>query len=127
MEPEFCAIVDPIWWSLSDGESMLGCGTGSLTFTMPEIANVASVTGVDLTDSFVEFARGWNTDPRISFLTADARALPFKNNSFDRVFSMLVLQIHPGRSPRGSRDGSRRAARRPQQPCGTTSVCRTSD
>ena len=82
---------------LSDGDRVLdvGCGTGSLTLTLPEIANVASVTGVDLTNSFVEFARGRNTDPRISFQTADARALPFENNSFDRAFSMLVLQFIP--------------------------------
>jgi ubiquinone/menaquinone biosynthesis C-methylase UbiE len=82
---------------LSDGDRVLdvGCGTGSLTLTLPEIANVASVTGIDQTNSFVEFARGRNTDPRISFQTADARTLPFENNSFDRVFSMLVLQFIP--------------------------------
>ena len=82
---------------LSDGDCVLdvGCGTGSLSFTLPEIANVASVTGVDLTESFVEFARGRNTDPRISFRQADARALPFEDNSFDRAFSMLVLQFIP--------------------------------
>ena len=80
---------------LSDGEYVLdvGCGTGSLTFTFPEIANVASVTGIDPAESFVEFARSRNTDPRISFQTADARALPFENDAFDRVFSMLVLQF----------------------------------
>ena len=32
---------------------------------------------------------------RISFQTADARALPLESNSFDRVFSMLVLQFIP--------------------------------
>ena len=82
---------------LSDGDCVLdvGCGTGSLSFTLPEIANIASVTGVDLTESFVEFARGRNTDPRISFRQADARALPFEDNSFDRAFSMLVLQFIP--------------------------------
>jgi ubiquinone/menaquinone biosynthesis C-methylase UbiE len=58
---------------LSDGNRMLdvGCGTGSLTFTFPEIANVGSVTGIDPAESFVEFARGLNTDPRINFRTAD--------------------------------------------------------
>ncbi len=82
---------------LSDGDRVLdvGCGTGSLTFTVPEIANVAAVTGIDLTEPFVEFARARNSDPRISFQSADARVLPFEDNSFDRAFSMLVLQFIP--------------------------------
>jgi hypothetical protein len=65
----------------------------------PLFANVASVTGVDLTDPFVEFARGRNADPRISFQTADARALPFENNSFDRVFSTPRLGAALHRTP----------------------------
>jgi SAM-dependent methyltransferase len=82
---------------LSDGDRVLdvGCGTGSLTFTLPEIANVATVTGIDLTEPFVEFARSCNTDPRISFQSGDARVLPFEDNAFDRAFSMLVLQFIP--------------------------------
>src|SRR5436190_3386198 len=100
---------------LSDGDRVLdvGCGTGSLTFTLPEIANVASVTGVDWTGPYVEFAQARNTDPRISFRAADARALPFEDNSFDRAFSMLVLQFIP--------DAARAVAemRRVVQPVGT--------
>jgi SAM-dependent methyltransferase len=82
---------------LSDGDRVLdvGCGTGSLTFTVPQIAKVAIVTGIDLTDAYVEFSRSQNTDPRILFRAADARALPFEDNSFDRAFSMLVLQFIP--------------------------------
>src|SRR5438477_10973951 len=59
---------------LSDGDRVLdvGCGTGSLTFTLPEIANIASATGIDLTEPFLAFARARNTDPRISFHSADA-------------------------------------------------------
>src|SRR5262249_40604606 len=82
---------------LSDGDRVLdvGCGTGSLTFTLPEIANVATVTGIDLTEGFVEFARARNKDPRINFDQGDARVLTFADNSFDRAFSMLVLQFIP--------------------------------
>jgi SAM-dependent methyltransferase len=82
---------------LSDGDRVLdvGCGTGSLTFTLPEVANVNSITGVDLTEPFVEYARARNSDARIAFRQADARALPFGDNSFDRAFSMLVLQFLP--------------------------------
>src|ERR1041384_3541212 len=60
---------------LSDGDHVLdvGCGTGSLTFMLPEIANVAAVTGVDLTPAFIKFAQARNTDPRITFHQGDAR------------------------------------------------------
>ncbi len=82
---------------LSDGDRVLdvGCGTGSLTFALAQIANVGAVIGVDLTEPYVEFARARNTDPRLSFQSADARLLPFEANSFDRAFSMLVLQFIP--------------------------------
>ena len=82
---------------LSDDHRVLdvGCGTGSLSFTLPEISNVAGVTGIDLTEPFLEFARARNTNPQISFQQADARVLPFEDNSFDRAFSMLVLQFIP--------------------------------
>jgi ubiquinone/menaquinone biosynthesis C-methylase UbiE len=85
-----------------DGDRILdvGSGTGSLSFTLPEIANVAGVIGIDLTESFVEFARGRNTDPRITFQTADAGALPFENNTFDRpsrCWSYNSSQTQPAR------------------------------
>src|SRR5215831_8195315 len=91
--------------SLADGDRVLdvGCGTGSLTFTLPEIANIASGTGIDLTEAYVEFSRAQNTDPRITFRAADARALPFEDNSFDRAFSMLVLQFIPDAAVRWKR------------------------
>ena len=82
---------------LSDGDRVLdvGCGTGSLTFTIPKVAKVGSVIGVDLTQPFLDFARQQNKDARIVFQQADARSLPFENGSFDRAFSMLVLQFIP--------------------------------
>lgn len=82
---------------LADGERVLdvGCGTGSLSFILPQMANVASVTGVDLTPGFLDFARARAADPRITFRHGDARALPFADNSFDRAVSMLVLHFIP--------------------------------
>src|SRR5215475_14468203 len=103
---------------LADGDRVLdvGCGTGSLTFALPQIANIASGTGIDLTEAYVEFSRAQNTDPRITFRVADARALPFEDNSFDRAFSMLVLQFIP--------DAARAVAemRRVVQPGGTVTA-----
>ena len=82
---------------LSDGDRVLdvGCGTGSLTFAVPKLADVSGVTGIDLTPGFVAFATSRNTDRRINFEQGDARALPFEDDFFDRAFSMLVLQFIP--------------------------------
>jgi SAM-dependent methyltransferase len=82
---------------LADGDRVLdvGCGTGNLTFAVPGIANVGSVTGIDYTNAYLDAARARNADPRIGFEYADARALPFADNSFDRAFSLLVLQFIP--------------------------------
>lgn len=82
---------------LSEGDRVLdlGCGTGSLTFALPDFANVASATGIDLTESYVAAARARNTDPRFTFDVGDARALPYLGASFDRAFSLLVLQFIP--------------------------------
>ena len=82
---------------IADGDRVLdvGCGTGNLSFALPEIANVAAVAGIDQADVYVAFARSHTTDPRFSFQQADARALPFPDASFDRAFSMLVLQFIP--------------------------------
>lgn len=71
----------------------VGCGTGSLSFALPEFANVSAVVGVDLAQGYVEFAKTRNKDPRISFQQADARSLPFEDKSFDRAFAMLVLHF----------------------------------
>jgi SAM-dependent methyltransferase len=83
---------------LADGDRVLdvGCGTGSLSFRLPEVAKVAAVTGIDQADVYVAFARTRaGDDQRFSFQQADARALPFPDASFDRAFSMLVLQFIP--------------------------------
>jgi SAM-dependent methyltransferase len=82
---------------LADGERVLdvGCGTGSLIYALREAANVAAVTGIDQAEVFLDYARKRSADPRLTFRHADARALPFADGSFDRAYSMLVLQFIP--------------------------------
>ena len=82
---------------LADGERIVdvGCGTGSLTFALPKVANVREVAAVDLSPVFVEEAQRRNSDPRITFREADACALPFADKYFDRAFSQLVLHFVP--------------------------------
>ncbi len=103
---------------LEDGERVLdvGCGTGSLTFALPEFADIGAVTGIDYAQVYVDYAHARNTDPRITIGRGDACALPFADGTFDRAFSMLVLQFIP--------DGARAVAemRRVVRPGGTVTA-----
>jgi ubiquinone/menaquinone biosynthesis C-methylase UbiE len=82
---------------LAAGERVLdvGCGTGSLTFTIPEVADIGRIEGIDYSEAYVEAARQRNTDPRITLAQGDACALPFPDGSFDRALALLVLHFIP--------------------------------
>ena len=77
----------------------LGCGTGSMTSALAERGDHKSIVGIDLSEVYVEFARSRTDDARIRFEVADGSELPFKNNSFDRAVSQLVLQFMPDPFP----------------------------
>ncbi len=82
---------------ISGGERIIdvGCGTGSLTRVLLDSADVKSIAGVDLADVYLESARQTIRDPRVGFKVGDATSLPFADQSFDRVFAMLVLHFVP--------------------------------
>jgi SAM-dependent methyltransferase len=77
------------------GERLLevGCGTGSLTFTLARTAAFAELTAIDYSDVYVAAARARNQDPRIRIEHGDAVALRFPDGSFDRALSLLVLHF----------------------------------
>jgi ubiquinone/menaquinone biosynthesis C-methylase UbiE len=78
---------------IADGENVLevGCGTGSLTFTLPQAANLAGLTAVDHSEIYLAAAQAKNHDSRLRFEHGDGCALRFPDGSFDRTLSMLVL------------------------------------
>ncbi|MEV6642103.1 class I SAM-dependent methyltransferase [Amycolatopsis sp. NPDC051371] len=73
----------------------VGCGTGALTSAVLAAADPVEVVGVDPSSGFLTTARARVTDPRASFEVADARSLPFPDDSFDVVVSGLVLNFVP--------------------------------
>jgi SAM-dependent methyltransferase len=73
----------------------VGSGTGSLALALAANPAITSVQGVDFSAAYVEYARTRATDPRLSFQTGDACALPFTSGEFDHALSMLVLQFIP--------------------------------
>jgi phospholipid N-methyltransferase len=82
---------------VADGERIIdvGCGTGSLTFLIPERADIAAIEAIDFEEQFIEALNQRNTDQRISARQGDACSIPFDENHFDRALSMLVLHFVP--------------------------------
>ncbi|HEY3912290.1 MAG TPA: class I SAM-dependent methyltransferase [Stellaceae bacterium] len=78
---------------VADGENLLevGCGTGSLTFALPQAANIASLVAIDHSEIYLAAAQQKNRDPRITIAHGDGAALGFADGRFDRAVSMLVL------------------------------------
>lgn len=81
--------------AVAAGERLLevGCGTGSLTFTLASTVEFAELTAIDYADVYVAAARARNRDPRIRIEQGDAAALRFPDASFDRALSLLVLHF----------------------------------
>jgi ubiquinone/menaquinone biosynthesis C-methylase UbiE len=67
----------------------IGCGVGRWTQKM---AASNSVIGVDISKSMLKLAKGRSCGNDCSFIVADASYLPFKDGTFDLVFSVTVLQ-----------------------------------
>lgn len=72
------------------GDSLLdvGCGTG--WFTRRFAQDGWNITGLDIDEAALAFARA-QPGPKILYQLGDARALPFPDNSFDRVVSIAAL------------------------------------
>ena len=74
----------------------IGCGTGSLTFTLTDIAPGAEIVGIDYSQAYVDHARSKAPDgARLTFEQGDAAALPYADQAFDAALSLLVLNFVP--------------------------------
>lgn len=71
----------------------VGCGTGSLAFTLAQVTRQTKIVGIDPSKSFIEYARFCASDPRLTFEIANAVNLPYPDGSFDRCLSLLVIQF----------------------------------
>ncbi|ADW19197.1 Methyltransferase type 11 [Desulfobulbus propionicus DSM 2032] len=75
------------------GERILDAGCGTGLFTGDVLDRGAMVIGVDLSVPMLDRARKRAAGPRFTALCADMGALPFADNSFDRVFSMTAIEF----------------------------------
>jgi trans-aconitate methyltransferase len=73
----------------------VGCGTGALTSAICDLCRPASILACDASESFIEHARSNLKDSRVSFVVAEANALPRRDHGFDAVASGLLLNFLP--------------------------------
>ena len=67
---------------------LLGCGTAEESELLKKF-NPKSITGIDLSEKSIEVAK--KAYPDLDFYVGDMHELPFDNNSFDFVYSSLVI------------------------------------
>lgn len=82
---------------INDGEEVLdvGCGTGSLSFTIARASKASKIIGIDPSVGFVEHARANNHDPRVTFEVGDAQELPYPDGFFDKCLALLIMSFIP--------------------------------
>lgn len=87
--PEFLA-----WLDAPTGGAWLdvGCGTGELCRAIEASASPESVTGVDPSEGFLEYALSQGRTS-IEYRSGDAQSLPFEEGRFDATVSGLVLNF----------------------------------
>lgn len=80
---------------IKEGDRVLdvGCGTGSLTFTIAETTKASTVIGIDPSLGYLEYARSQNTHSHVFFEIGDAQQLPYDDGSFDCCVSALMIQF----------------------------------
>ena len=83
-EPELRQALDVVGLQPGDRVLDVGCGTGETCVWLREIVGASgSVTGIDLSDAHARIAACTGQ----AIAVADATALPFAPNSFDRIWS----------------------------------------
>jgi SAM-dependent methyltransferase len=73
----------------------VGCGTGNFGRCLVQDPEIISISGLDISQAYIEHANRRNGDARLAFQVGDACALPFRDAFFDHAVSMLALQFVP--------------------------------
>lgn len=90
IQPELKPLIRA-WCHVGKGTRILdvGCGTGYFTRLLVEDGHSVTAVGLDIEEPFIDYARRAAAERSlpIEFLTGDALALPFEDESFDLVAS----------------------------------------
>jgi phthiocerol/phenolphthiocerol synthesis type-I polyketide synthase E len=73
----------------------VGCGRGGTLYALKKFFEPATLTGLDLSTTAIEFDRRIHGDARTSFHEGDAEDLPFADESFDVVANIESSHSYP--------------------------------
>jgi len=73
----------------------IGCGRGFYLKTLKTIWPKLQVTGVDISQKYLDIAKGYLGDLNIRVVRGDATKLSFADNSFDRIIATEILEHIP--------------------------------
>ena len=76
----------------------VGCGTGSLAWSLTSMTAASKIVGIDPSAGFLGYASSHYSDPRLTFELGDAQCLAYPNASFDRCLGLLILRHIPDAS-----------------------------
>jgi arsenite methyltransferase len=86
------------WLDIPPGGIALdvGCGPGSVTASLARAAGPDGLAlGVDISEPMLARAVRAEAGPQVGFMRADAQRLPLRDETFDAVVSLAVLQLVP--------------------------------
>ncbi len=84
-------------WGISKDKTLLDVGCGSGQSAIPAARKGHKVTGIDIADNLIQHARNRCIEEKIdaSFDVGDAENLPYADNSYDVVISMIGAMFAP--------------------------------
>lgn len=86
---EVSAVIEKVDGSVLD----LGSNDGTFSKVILDKSKAKKLTGIDVVGKTVRWANvHWARTGKMKFIVADAHKLPFKNESFDAVFALEMLE-----------------------------------
>jgi ubiquinone/menaquinone biosynthesis C-methylase UbiE len=73
----------------------VGCGRGGTVYVIHKFFAAKHITGIDLSSTAISFCKNTHRYAQVSFLEADAEALPFKDDSFEVVTNVESSHSYP--------------------------------